>query len=394
MTIHSLPFRRIFRRATCTALFLFLAFSAAIAEEAADSDFGYSLDFPEGFSIADRTDDSMSYLFSHDRMPVHLILKLYNNTIYADSGNALTGALSKLSAASESCDTFLWRDVSCTIARFSMSPGKSYKGWALAVPLTTKKAELVLLCYADAEKENDCEQFILSVLNSLAIDRASYFSPGPVTTYAFPKAGVQPITLTINGKTIQTEIDKNDAEASRFVIDCEYAVLTLYANNASWKEAWQRYYRAIFRDNYARLRKCSLDIYTAIAPSVKDDPHPDAALVQALLSWTQGFPYKRGTGKSADFTSLTDCLTGTGNDCDARSMLLCVLIENMGTKTALFVSHEYSHAVFGAVLAVPGAKIHEGNTDFLLCETTAPVKIGLMAQDMSDTSKWIPVLLP
>ena len=47
------------------------------AEEIVDYDFGYSLDVPEGYSVAEYTPDGMSYRFVHDRLPVSLILKLY-----------------------------------------------------------------------------------------------------------------------------------------------------------------------------------------------------------------------------------------------------------------------------------------------------------------------------
>ena len=70
-------------------------------------------------------------------------------------------------------------------------------------------------------------------------------------------------------------------------------------------------------------------------------------------------------------------------------------MSHLGIKPELFISREYSHAVYGLDLNLPGAKIEVNGTEFLLNETTAKgVRPGLMAKDMSDTEKWIPVLLP
>ena len=68
------------------------------AEEVIDNDFGYSLDLPEGFGVAEYTHDGMSYRFFHDKLPVNLILKLYANNQFNSSEEALSTTLNKLSA--------------------------------------------------------------------------------------------------------------------------------------------------------------------------------------------------------------------------------------------------------------------------------------------------------
>ena len=55
-------------------LFIF-SFSNVYAEKITDRDFGFSLDIPEGFEIADYTEDGMSYVFSHPNIPVTLVMK-------------------------------------------------------------------------------------------------------------------------------------------------------------------------------------------------------------------------------------------------------------------------------------------------------------------------------
>lgn len=390
----------------------------ASAEFVPDDEYGYSLDLPEGFQIASATEDGMSYLFAHDRMPVELILKLYDDA--SDAGVTLVSALSRLGSSASQMSTFSWRNVDCAITQFTMM--SQYEGWALSVPLINKNAVLVLLCYAPFEYADGAQQFIISCINSLAIDRGSYYEPGPVTAYAFPKTGNVPVTLEIEGKTIKTALDAADAEAAQFLVECEWGVLSLYANNRQWQEAWQRYYRMIFRDSTGRVKKCAFDIYNALLPVAEkkaksgtvngeksasavdtegnaqpiaiNTTDPKTALVQMLLSWTQDFSYERGASSTSDFTAIPQCIQGEGNDCDSRAMLLCALVQHMGIDGAMFVSREYSHALFGVNIPATGAKIKAGETEYVLGETTAKVALGLIAQDMSDMNKWLGVTLP
>ena len=392
---------------TLKTLFLcasFATFSLSItplfAEMIVDNDYGWSLDLPEGFSVADATEDGMSYLFSHDRLPVSLAMRLYNSGTYESATAAFDGVITKLPNARGERETFTWRNTDCALGTFSMQLNNTnYDGWVTSVELPSNRAHLVLLCYADANTAKACEQFIVSALNSLAIDRGSYYEPGIITAYAYPQGEKQELNLTINNRTIKTQLNAADVEAAEFVVACEYAVLSLYAGNAKWQESWQRYYRAIFRDSYGRLKRVAFDMQNALAQDAAQLNSTDAAqgMAQLLLTWTQSFAYAREKN-AADFTSLPAALLGEGCDCDTRSLLLCVLLENMGTKTALFVSREYSHAVFGAevasVSAQENARMKAGDREFLLGETTAHVNMGLIAQDFSDTSKWLSVELP
>ena len=71
---------------------------------------------------------------------------------------------------------------------------------------------------------------------------------------------------------------------------------------------------------------------------------------------------------------------------------MCIILKQNGIDTSLFISREYSHAVYGAELNAEGAKIKVGEKEFLLGETTVKnLKPGLIAQDQNDTEKWIPV---
>lgn len=382
----------------CKKLFYFLFIIFAItsysfSEQITDRDFGFSLDIPEGFEIADYTEDGMSYVFSHPNIPVTLVMKLTEEKNAKSAAEVLNKNLKKLNASGET-DSFKWNGTVCGISNFSMSLDDNYSGWAVSAPVKIQDYYVILLCYAPESKKG-CDQFIISTINSLSINNEYLNTPGIITSYAFPPEGSESVLLKIGGKEIKTSLDKSDEEAAKFVIDLEYSVLTLYANHKMWKEAWQRYYRMIYRDNAGRLQQTAKNIYDSIYPELKKSKPQDADIkyAQALLSWVQTFGYERARSKiESDFTSLPASIKGKGSDCDSRSMLVSVLLNYTGIDTAMLISREYSHAVVVTDIPAPGQTFTmENGREYLFGETTARVTWGMMAQDQADRTKWIPV---
>lgn len=382
----------------CKKLFYFLFIIFAItsysfSEQITDRDFGFSLDIPEGFEIADYTEDGMSYVFSHPNIPVTLVMKLTEEKNAKSAAEVLNINLKKLNASGET-DSFKWNGTVCGISNFSMSLDDNYSGWAVSAPVKIQDYYVILLCYAQESKKG-CEQFIISTINSLSINNEYLNTPGIITSYAFPPEGSESVLLKIGGKEIKTSLDKSDEEAAKFVINLEYSVLNLYANHKMWKEAWQRYYRMIYRDNAGRLQQTAKNIYDSIYPELKKSKPQDADIkyAQALLSWVQTFGYERAQSKiESDFTSLPASIKGKGSDCDSRSMLVSVLLNYTGIDTAMLISREYSHAVVVTDIPAPGQTFTmENGREYLFGETTARVTWGMLAQDQADRTKWIPV---
>lgn len=379
-------------------LFFIFTLSPFFANTYKDEVMGFTLDMPEGYEVIDASSDGKSYHFLHPNIPVNLIIKLSEEKSISTPQDSLQFNLDKLKASCQ-IDSFNWSGKQVAISTFEMTVGEQFSGWAVCTPTLKKGCYLNLLCYAPSDKEPACEQFIMSTLNSLCIDQMNYCAPGIIVSYAFPKEGDKPVELNIAGKSIKTKLDLCDEEASQFIVDMEYGVLALYGKHPMWKEAWQRYYRMIYRDSFGRLENVSADVFEALYPDAKkqNPKNTRIAYAQMLLSWVQNFNYKRADDpKAADFTALPCVLTGTGNDCDSRSLLICTLLKSIGTECLLLVSPEYSHAMIAAGIEAPGQQYELEGTDlqFIMGETTAKVTWGTIAQDHADRTKWFPVILP
>ncbi|OJF77091.1 MAG: hypothetical protein BKP49_02835 [Treponema sp. CETP13] len=367
------------------------------AELLYNSTWNYTLDLPEGFELV-ATDGVDSFQYTHSFMPITTIIKSYSFDKYASSKETIQASFTQINATALSeIDSVDWQNQDCSIAMFSMQfEGVSYEGWAFSCSLPSKKGMVLLLTYATAEKADNCQQFLLSVLDSFYLGTENIKNPGAITSYAFPSTEDISYIVHIADKDIPVTMDKEAAMANEFVIEREYAILTLYSNSELWREAWQRYYRMIYRDSYLRLQQASFEIYSQLYPLAKEiDPeHTNRELAQILLTWTQGFSYEREKTNS-DFANLPSIISGDGSDCDSRSMLLSVLLAHMNCQTMMFVSAEFSHALFG--IATEGSKgknahIVVDGTSYLLGETTGHVDLGLIAVEMSDITKWISVL--
>lgn len=369
----------------CLILF-FVGISVSFAEILNSPTWGYSVDLPEEFVLVDKN-GADSYMFENAFVSSTVILKAYKKEKFSSSLEAMETVMRQLGAEFECAETD-WRNTDCIISQFAFNlGGASNTGWAVSSLLQDSKGYVVMLCYTPTEVFYDLEQFVISCVDSLCIDYGSYYSPGPLTSFAFPKGEVQNHTVEIAGEKIDFTLDSSDIEADRFVVEREYSVLCLYQDSEMWVEAWQRYYRQVYKNAYSRLKIAAFNIYNRLIKTCESE-NPDIELAQKLLSWTQGFDYVRDF-TSTDFTPITASITGTGSDCDSRAMLLACLLHHMNYDTCLFVSAEFSHSLFGIVLDKAGAKINIDGRQFLLGETTAQVDIGLVPANMNQTDKWI-----
>lgn len=365
-------------------------------------DVAFTIDIPESYVITDSQPGA--FFFESKLMPVKFALKFYPEQEFSNSKAMIQSAIESLNAKGVS-EEFDWYGRKCCLSTFQfvMPDQNLYAGWALGFSSTDfeskKQCYILMLTYADIQISHDCDQYMLSILDSIFLEQKDFRRPGPITTFAFPntenESESEEIIMNIGGKTIYSSIKSEAVERSKFVLEREYAVLKIYANHLSWKEAWQRYYRQIFRESFNIFDQISNDIYKSLLPSAQkaNFVSPELEIIQMLLDWVQDMKYERDNSNT-DFTVVAAAIQGQGCDCDSRSMLMCIILEHLGIKSELFISREYNHAVFGAAVNQNGAKINVDGIDYVLGETTAKVNFGLIAQEQSDTTKWIEVDLP
>jgi len=262
-------------------------------------------------------------------------------------------------------------------------------GWAIALELGsahsgTQRPMLLAMAYGSADR-GDLIAFHLSALNSIAPEAGDRLAPGPITEFLYPRQ--TRIRVPVFGLGVEAEIFAEDAEAAQSLIDREFMLLRRYVNAPNWQEAWQRFYRAIYRDSSCRLADLAFQIERKLNLPATEDRD----FAEQLLRWVQTFTYERDF-EGSDFVNLVSAATEGRGDCDSRAMLWALILRQANIPSGIMVSRHYSHAMGLAELPGTGARFEVNGRRFLVAETTADVSIGLIDQEKSGIEHWLGIV--
>jgi hypothetical protein len=393
---------RRFRR-LCAALFLCLPFAPCSAE-LLRSDLGFYLELPEGYFMSAEA-ASGQYQFTDPSGRATFQLKAYEGTRYAGAAAMRDDVAKRLGAkASGRAYRFQDRDAFLGEVTFSLS-GQAQRGYMFCLDGKGGERDYLILSYVDSGSFPDMGDFLLSALDSFSVDAAGLRLPGPLSWFDCPLSGgrEERKRLRFGAASLELALPADSSKAAQELIEREFNVLSAYAGvEGSWREAWRRFYRMAYRDSYHRLDQAAfllgVEIEKAGRPELGERPAslsdarlPPERYVDGVLSWLQGFSYKRGQTESDTLNPLDCALSATG-DCDARALLMAILLHHWNIDAGMAVSQEYSHAL--ALVDLPGkpglnAGIEAGGKRYLVAETTDRVKPGLIAKEQSDPEKWI-----
>jgi len=363
---------------------------------------GFFIDLPEEYSLTEgdmasakaparATGTSPAFSFASEAGGI-FNLKLYEAGKYA-SVEAMAQTIQKQLNNKGESEVFEYRKKKAAILELSITNGNTVlTGYGLCLELDTppnsKKnvrgtSFLLALAYGTSDGLSPLH---LSCLDSIALNAAALRAPGPITEYSCPRETRKTLALAGFGENAVCEAAffERDAEAAQFVVDREDMVLQRYAKSPLWKEAWRRFYRAIYRDSFERLQNAAF-----ILERTWNIPESeDLAFADKALKWVQGFAYERDTDGS-DFVNLVTAATEGRGDCDSRALLWAVILEQAGIRAAIMVSAEYSHAMGLVDTAGAGARFEFENRNWLVAETTDQVDLGLINSKTSDQDSWI-----
>lgn len=298
--------------------------------------------------------------------------------------------------------TYRRKEAALLELRFAAPDGRRMSGWCLCVELGGNsgagKATLLAAAYGPEERR-ELQSLYLSLLDSIAPEEGDRLAPGPVTEFSFPRKNK--VKAAIPGTGAEAWIYREDAEAAQSLVDREFAVLRRYENSPLWKEAWTRFYRAVYRDSFERLEDAAFVLerfWNVPAPGNAESAgnadgadNADAALAQKALSWVQSFKYERNL-EGSDFVNLVSAAFEGRGDCDSRALLWALTLNQADIPAAIMVSREYGHAMGLADIAGMGARFETGGRKWLVAETTAPVTLGLIRKDISAVSGWLGIV--
>jgi hypothetical protein len=381
------------RRISAAVLWLLLLPFQLSAQAIFVKEHGYTLDLPVGWEPFDASDpDKLSF-----SDPIHgamLQVTVFSHEKDMSAGEMEKDLRGQINAQGEGAPfVFSGRESFLSDVTFS-SAGKDLRGYLLVIKGLDGNSgaepaeDCLLVCFATVDGYDQALDSILSALDSFSPDQEGRLLPGPISQFLspFPDAERETISFQFLGQAVRVAIGAGDRDASQVLVEREARLLAAY--KAGQVEAWNRFYRLIYRDCYHRLDGIVKVVSGALA--AKKVPENEAPL--RILAWIQGFEFKR-TGTLADFLSPLSVAASASGDCDSRAILYDAILEHLGLDAILLVSVKYAHALAAVALDRDGAAFVLDGRKYIVAEMTEAVDIGMIPKDMADAKEWIAMRL-
>ncbi|TVQ96411.1 MAG: hypothetical protein EA403_16325 [Spirochaetaceae bacterium] len=367
---------------------------SAWAQRFRNPGYDYYLDVPIGWTVV-RADVAEEVSFTDpDR---RAIFQVFSFDDRFESADALERFMRAQFRATGDTAPFRFNGHEAILADYQFTAGRArVRGYVVFVQ--TENRSFAVMGYAPEEHYETYHDVLLSAIDSFSPGTEARRLPGPIAQFYYPHPGPDPDWqfIEIDEDRVAFGVDPGEVEAAEVLIEREARVLSTYGGGAysrpdpdnlpSWATAWQRYYRAIYRDNFDRLSLLAQDL----ADHFDRTGVPNEQIPHELLAWLQGFEYYQ-TESLSRLLSPIAALQQERGDCDSLGLTYVVLLHHLGFDAILLISTEYAHAVAG--VNVPGSGWRypfEGKT-YLAAELTAPVALGLIDETMADPGGWIPV---
>jgi len=409
-------------------LFLVLVCSTAggrLFAEELNSSRGFFLDLPEGYTFMGG-DGQTSFTFSGPDGVALAELKLYSSSAYSGF-SAFTAQIRSQLDSSMQLQNFMYGSMPAALGTFSSGQGgERVRGLAFMLHQQTNADGispyyLLMLSYTSLGNYTADIDFLESAIDGFSLDASWRSHPGPVSTAAL--ANLTPgrpkrASLRFGAATIDLDWQPEEALLAQQLVEREYRVLMPYGSAPELiQPAMQRFYRLIYRQSAISLDRLALLLSAAweggdwagpvaAAPAAADgsqalaaDFRPDAAgprygipsnplgYTAALLSWTQSFIYERDPTGS-DVVNPISAASEQRGDCDARALLLAILLKRENINAGMMISLPHSHALAMFDMPGQGARFPWDGRSWLVGETTAPVQPGMIDQSQSAIEDW------
>jgi len=368
-------------------LLLFFIPVFTFAESMYSPTWGFFIDLPEGYNYVDGDARDRFSFSGPDGLQFDLV-------VYGSAYNTiqeLAEDINRRISNRGDVDFFEYRGRQAAV--FELVFGGN-AGWGLAVELDipassngSQRPKLLALAYGPSARR-ELDLFHVSALDSIAPSIEERRYPGPLIEYSYPRGEARLTPLAVSG--LSALIHENDAEAAQVLVEREFSILEAYLNTPFLRSACIRYYRFIYRDSFDRISDAVSVIARNMGGAAVTTNNEKSAFAQRALSFVQGFNYERDLSGS-DFINLVTAVTDGRGDCDSRSMLFALMLANVNIRSAIMLSHHYSHSMGLADVTGNGARYESMGVQYLVAETTARVNIGLIAEDLSDPRHWFAV---
>lgn len=349
--------------------------------------YNYSVYPPEGWKLQEYNDDSELSWLSHDN-GVAFSVTSWSGEVF-ESISIMFDELTSGFNADGDFVTYKYLDRDCAIGEVTfVTNSKEHKGWIIFID--GDDFDYFISAYSLLVNYEDQYSEIQSAIDSFAIGKKGELKPGPMSAFmdATPTRKSNVYTVDFFGQNLRISASEADFSSAQTLIEREANVMLNYSNDPeNFYNAWKRYYKLIYRDSYERMDS----VYNALYPYLSQEKYDDYKRAELIMFWLQRYNYKRDLKSSSDLLNpLESVITKTG-DCDARSLVMGILLSKFGIKSLLLTSEKVKHAMIAVLCQGDGAVYNYEGESYLTVELTAEALIGEINKSMSDPSLWTPI---
>jgi hypothetical protein len=352
-----------------------------------DKEHKFLLDFPEGWLYERKINPKRLIISTSPDKNAVFFLGIYNDK--SDSLTIFYNNMLKEFNAKGDHEFFIFqnREAIFSSLTFILS-GVAVQGYFIFI--RDKEKYYLLSAYSSEENHSIYNDFLLSILDSFALDESKYLFPGPVSSFYYSKkaSNITKVEQNILGKSVILEKDDKEIESSKIPLEREARISLSYVYSLTPYLILYRFYNTVYRDNFTRINQS----FGIIKKALDLDNCSKEEKIKRVAKWIQGFVYVR-SGTVSDVNPPLEVLFYNKGDCDSRSLLFLLFMKYLDIDAVLLISLEYNHSAVGVDLDTNGAKITFNGKKYLFIELTEIIDIGLVPLDKSDASKWQPMIL-
>lgn len=153
------------------------------------------------------------------------------------------------------------------------------------------------------------------------------------------------------------------------------------------EDFWSAVYRIIYNDNKERIKNIS-NIFKNYRAN---NNISKTQTIDILVSFVQNLKYKIPDNYYQIYPPLNSIFYNEA-DCDTRSLLLVMILKELGYDAIVLYSSKYLHAICAVDVGGVGDCITYRNKDYSLIETTATGwLVGMLPPEFNDLRYWYPI---
>ncbi|TVR93249.1 MAG: hypothetical protein EA428_02435 [Spirochaetaceae bacterium] len=351
--------------------------------------YGYYIDLPVGWNVIDAED--LSNVGFADPLSRAVVQVFAFERERFGSMPELVGYFRNRYDARGDESEFRYQGAAAVLADLSFAAGQ-HPARGYFTFISDREYWYVVSGFAPVDDYEIYHDTLLSAVDSFALGEVARRYPGPISQfyYPYPAPNTQEFEIALDQYALPLPADEGEIEASEVLIEREARLLNTWyrpgPSGGDWEDAWRRFYRTIYRDNFMRLAPLVPELLRYFAHEKIDGDDVPAE----LLRWLQSFAYRRVGGEADVQAPLSSLISGSG-DCDSLGVVYAILLHHLGYDAILMVSHRFGHAMVGVDIPGSGARFPFEGREWLVAELTAPVAIGQIDQEQADPAGWIGV---